>query len=400
MTLRQGTLTLVLLLGAFGLAACGSSTGSATSTTTNPRPSHTVVYTFGVAGTQGPVIQTEHEAPAPIRGIVGDVVQIATSNSDTYALTSSGTVWAWGVGSYGELGNGSTPLYRSVAVKVDFPEGVTITSLPNPMPFDGGLAIDSRGDAWGWGLNATNDLCLPGGTVVSRPEKIPLPNVTLGTGARTHSLLVSSGTLYACGSGEYGELGNGSTASSSTPTPVIGLPEGEVKALTSSWGASGALMSDGAYYDWGYNQAGQLGNGTTTDSAIPVHVALPEAVDQVFQGGSGATNGQTIAILDNGTLWTWGNGRHGQLGNGRINSSSTPIRITLPGGAEAATVASGGYASYAIDRSGKLWSWGRNDNGQLGTGSRGPDQLTPVSTGLSLTQISSTAQNAAGLRRG
>jgi alpha-tubulin suppressor-like RCC1 family protein len=400
MTRRQGALTLALLLGAVGLTACGGGTGSATSATTNPGSSHTVVYTFGVAGTKGPVNQTEHETPTPISGIVGNVVQIATSNSDTYALTSSGTVWAWGVGSNGELGNGSTPLYRPAAVKVDFPEGVTITSLPNPMPFDGGLAIDSRGEAWGWGLNVTNDLCLPGEAVVSRPEKIPLPDVTLGTGARTHSLLVSNGTLYACGSGEFGELGNGSTASSSTPTPVVGLPQGEVKALTSSWGASGALMADGAYYNWGYNQAGQLGDGSTTDSAVPIHVALPGAVDQVFQGGSGASNGQTIAILANGTLWTWGNGTHGQLGNGGISSSKTPNRITLPGGAKAAKVASGGFASYAIDLSGKLWSWGRNDNGQLGTGGRGPDRLTPVSTGLSLTQISSTAQNAAGLRQG
>jgi alpha-tubulin suppressor-like RCC1 family protein len=400
MTRRQGALTTALLLGALGLTACGGGTGSAPSTTTHPKSSHTVVYTFGVAGTEGPVIQTEHEAPTPISGIVGDVVQIATSNSDTYALTSNGAVWAWGVGSNGELGDGSTPLHTQAAVKVDFPEGVTITSLPNPMPFDGGLAIDSRGEAWGWGFNVTNDLCLPGGTVVSRPEEIPLPNVTLGTGARTHSLVVSDGTLYACGSGQFGELGNGSTASSSTPTPVVGLPAGPIKALTSSWGASGALMADGSYYNWGYNQAGQLGNGTTTDSAVPTHVTLPAPVDQVFQGGSGAKNGQTIAILANGTLWTWGNGTHGQLGNGGTNSSATPIRITLPGGAKAANVASGGYASYAIDVSGTLWSWGRNDDGQLGTGGRGPDQLTPVSTGLSLTQVSSTAQNAAGLRQG
>jgi alpha-tubulin suppressor-like RCC1 family protein len=91
---------------------------------------------------------------------------------------------------------------------------------------------------------------------------------------------------------------------------------------------------------------------------------------------------------------------HGQLGNGGTTSSTTPIRITLPRGANPAEVASGGYASYAIDTSGKLWSWGRNDDGQLGTGGRGPDRLTPVATGLSLTQISSTAQNAAGLRRG
>lgn len=241
MNRRRGLLALAsVLLGACGLTACGGGSGPATSDTTTPSSSDAVVYTFGVAGTQGPVTQTEHEEPTPISGIVGRVVQIATSNSDTYALTSTGTVWAVGVGNYGELGNGTTPLYTRTAVQVDFPKGVTIHSLPNPMPFDGGLAIDAHGDAWAWGLNVTNDLCLPTGTVVIRPEKIPLANVTLGTGARTHSMFVSNGTLYACGSGEFGELGNGSTASSSTPTPVLELPKGSIKALTSSWRGSGA----------------------------------------------------------------------------------------------------------------------------------------------------------------
>lgn len=385
-----------VLLSAFALAAIGGGTASAQPTT--KALAKPTVYTFGVAGTLGPVVQTEHEAPTAISGIKGTVTQIATSNSNTYALTSTGTLWAWGVGSNGELGNGRTPLYTRTAVKVLVPKGVTITSLPNPMPFDGGLAIDSHGDAWGWGLNASHDLCLPSGTVVSKPKKIPLSHVTLGTGARTHSLFDANGAVVACGSGDFGELGNGSTASSSAPTPVIGLPEGKVKTLTSSWGGSGALMADGSYYDWGYNQAGQLGNGTTSDSAVPVSVALPAAVDQVFQGGSGAKNGQTIAILAGDSLWLWGDGTHGQLGDGTADDATTPIRITLPEGALPAAVASGGYASYAIDHSGRLWAWGRNDDGQLGTGRSGPDQLRPVSTGLSLAQISSTAQNAAGLR--
>ncbi len=386
------TFVAVVGLGAYG---GGSAWGHAATGGVN-RP---VVYTFGVAGTKGKVIQTRHEKPTPIPGIQGTVVRVATSNSDTYALTSSGTVWAWGVGSNGELGNGSRPLYVRTAVEVDFPTGVRITSLPNPMPFDGGLAIDSHGDAWGWGFNVNNDLCLPGGIVVLRPAEIPLTDVTLGTGARDHSVFDSHGTVYACGNGEFGELGNGGTANSSTPTPVVGLPQGAVKTLTSSWGGSGALMEDGAYYDWGYNQAGQLGDGTTTDSPVPVHVDLPEAVAQVFQGGSGAKNGQSIAILADDSLWTWGNGTHGQLGNGSEASSRTPIHITLPDGARAATVASGGYASYAIDTSGKLWAWGRNDSGQLGTGGSGPDRSTPVPVRISLRQISSTAQNVAGLAR-
>jgi alpha-tubulin suppressor-like RCC1 family protein len=389
----------ITLIALLGLTACASAGTTAHPSGAGAAARGAVVYTFGVAGTRGPVPQTLHDKPTPIRGIAGSVIQIATSNSDTYALTSAGTVWAWGVGSYGELGNGSTPAYVRTAAKVDFPKGVKITSLPNPMPFDGGLAIDSRGVAWGWGLNASHDLCLPGGLLITRPAKIPLPHVTLASGARTHSLFDSDGTVYACGDGAYGELGNGSTASRPAPTAVLRLPEGKVKALTSSWGGSGALMADGSYYDWGYNQAGQLGDGSTTDSAVPVRVPLPGPVDQVFQGGSGPTNGQTIAVLADGSLWTWGNGTHGQLGNGSTRSSATPIRITLPHGAKPVTVASGGYASYAIDQTGRLWAWGRNTDGQLGTGSSGPDQLTPVSTGITLTQISATAQNAAGLRQ-
>ena len=73
----------------------------------------------------------------------GEVGQIATSNSDGYALTSSGSVWAWGVSSYGELGDGTTVAYDTRAVKVAFLAGVKIHALANPMPFDGALAIDS-----------------------------------------------------------------------------------------------------------------------------------------------------------------------------------------------------------------------------------------------------------------
>jgi alpha-tubulin suppressor-like RCC1 family protein len=325
-------------------------------------------------------------------------VQIATSNSDGYALTSSGSVWAWGVASYGELGNGTHPAYSTRAVKVDFPAGVKITALANPMPFDGALAIDSHGHVWGWGLNANGDLCLSGLTDL-RPSELSLSRVTLATGARTHSLFDSAGKVYACGSGEYGVLGTGSTTSSATPVPVVGLPStARVTALTSSWEGSGALLGNGAYFDWGYNAAGQLGNGSTTDSAVPVPVNLPAAVRQVFQGGSGAKNGQTVAILVNGSVWAWGDNDRGQLGVGTKVSSEVPLRVEVPNGVTFARVSSGGYASYAIDRSGRLWAWGDNRSGQLGTGSRVTMATKPVSVGLRLTQVSSTAQNVAGFQ--
>jgi alpha-tubulin suppressor-like RCC1 family protein len=375
------------------LAAC-SGTGPAPKQSTS-----TTVYRFGVVGNRGAITQLELSTPTEVSGITGEVVQIATSNSNGFALTSTGTVWAWGVNVYGELGNGTTSPFDTRAVKVDFPAGVNIASLANPMPFDGALAIDAHGHAWGWGLNLEGDLCLSGQQEL-RPMQLPLSGVTLATGALTHSLFDSRGRVYACGSGTYGVLGNGTTTPSPTPTAVVGLPStARVTALTSSWGGAGALLSDGTYFNWGYNAAGQLGNGSAADSDLPVRVGLPAGVREVFQGGSGPTNGQSIAILTNGSVWTWGNNRKGQLGNGSTVSSAVPIKVDVPSGVTFVKVNSGGYSSYAIDGSGRLWAWGGNQNGQLGTGNGTPIETHPVDVGVHLTQVSSTASNVAGFVR-
>jgi alpha-tubulin suppressor-like RCC1 family protein len=376
------------------LALLGWGSPSGASSHSSP----TVVYRFGVVGNRGALTQLQLNRPTPVIGIGGRVVQVATSNSDGYALTSSGTVWAWGVASYGELGDGTDSAYSTKAVEVLFPAGVRIVALANPMPFDGALAIDSQSHVWGWGLNALGDLCLSGLSEL-KPEELPLSSVTLATGARTHSLFVSGGSVYACGDGQYGVLGTGSTTSSVTPVPVIGLPKtARVTGLTSSWEGSGALLGNGAYYDWGYNAAGQLGDGSTADSDMPVRVSLPGAVRQVFQGGSGPTNGQTMAILANGSVWAWGDNDRGQLGDGTRVSSNVPLRVDVPRGVSFVMVSSGGYASFAIDRSGRLWAWGGNQSGQLGTGGTPVVATRPIMVGIRLTQISSTAQNVAGLR--
>ena len=355
------------------------------------------VLSWGAVGSKGK-LPGGHRRPVPVAGIVGTVTSIATSNSDSYALTSAGQVWAWGAGAMGELGNETTPQVTERAVQVDFPAGVTIRSLANPMPFDGGLAIDSQGGLWGWGVNTASELCLPGPQVVLRPTQLPVHGVTLATGAARHIVFDAGGTVYACGQGLAGQLGDGSFRRAPTPVAVVGLPTVGVKALTSSWMGSGALMSDGSYYDWGYNASGQLGNGTTTNSAVPVHVTLPASVAQASMGGSTAANGQTIVLLTNGQVWTWGNGAFGQMGNGSTVSSPSPLQLMPPGSARWVFVNSGGYASYAVDAAGTLWSWGRNDVGQLGTGRTPSTTATPLDVGVTMTRVSSTADNVAGLR--
>lgn len=399
---RRTAIGLSAFLGAVALLAAACGTGSSAparsgpGTTTAGVTSGSTVYRWGVVGNKGAISQLQLDRPTPVVGVHGHVVQVATSNSDGYALTSAGTVYGWGVNSYGELGEGKLTPYDTAAVRVDFPAGVRIATLANPMPFDAGLAIDTSGRAWGWGLNGDGDLCLPG-LVEAKPAPIPLPDVTLASGARTHALFVSQGTVSACGSGDAGELGNGSLASSRTPVAVTGLPVGaEVTALTSSWEGSGALLADGDYYNWGYNAAGQLGNGSTDDSARPVKVALPGPVREAFQGGSGAKNGQTVVILRNGQVWTWGDNDRGQLGIGSRTSSLVPTAVHVPDGVTFVTVSSGGYASYAVDSKGRLWAWGDNRSGQLGTGADRTESTLPVDVGLRITRISSTAQNVAG----
>lgn len=408
MKCKQAVLPALVLATLAGVAACGTATAATAADRTaahstaadSPaaRASGTPLYRWGMFARDK---QDESTTPAAVAGVKGRIVQIATSNSDTYALTSDGTVWALGAGSYGELGNGTTAQDVTRAVKVSFPAGVKITALPNPMPYDAALAIDSRGHAWTWGFDLSGDLCQTGLTDLPelRPRLVPgLSDVTLATGARGHSLFDSHGKVYACGSGVDGVLGDGSTASSSKPVAVTGLPAtARVTALTSSWNGSGALLSNGAYYDWGYNAAGQLGDGTTANSDVPVHVKLPAPVRQVSQGGSLADNGQTLAMLADNSLWTWGANRAGQLGDGTTARSDVPVRVHVPAGVSFVKVNSGGSTSYAIDSSGRLWAWGNNAKGQLGTGSSVTDETSPVDVGIHLAQVSSTASNAAGL---
>jgi alpha-tubulin suppressor-like RCC1 family protein len=360
-------------------------------------------YIWGLPhGTNTVQKNLEHTSPTAVKGIPNPVVQVVATNSDYYALDNTGAVWAWGAANEGELGN-SQPTkthYILTPTQVLFPAGVTIASLTNTMPDATGMAIDTNGNVWGWGYNNSNELCVKSQNIFT-PVMVPISNVTLASGAGDHGLYYSNGILYACGGNANGDLGAGlsSPYTSAKPVVVSGLPSEPISNLTTSWHNSGALMNDGTYYDWGFNGSGQLGNGTTTDSNVPVSVTLPQTATQVSLGGSLASNGQTIALLSDGSVWMWGNNSYGQLGNGTYSSSTTPVPVSVPNGVTFALVDSGGAAAYAIDTTGNTWAWGQNNDGQLGIGGKASSKTydLPVSLNLDLTEISSTAYNVYGL---
>jgi alpha-tubulin suppressor-like RCC1 family protein len=325
----------------------------------------------------------------------GTVAEIGTSNSTEYALLADGSLYAWGLGTQGELGDGGLANSLDVPVRVRFPAGVKIASIPtDAMPFDTGLAVDTHGHVWGWGDNGGGELCLGNRKMYPTPVRLPLSGVTAVAGASAHGLYEAAGTVYACGLNFDGDLGDGSWRNSTTPVKVEGLNGAHVVRLVAAFANSGALLANGKYFDWGYNGAGQLGDGVAgKGSDVPVRVHLPDAVAQVAQGGSVWDNGQTLVKLADGSLWSWGNDRAGQLGNGSVGMSPVPVRFHAPPGVKYTSLATGSATSYAVSAGGEVYAWGVSYEGQLGNGYLST-ALAPIVIASGATFVSATANNA------
>jgi alpha-tubulin suppressor-like RCC1 family protein len=324
----------------------------------------------------------------------GQVAEIGTSNSTEYALLTNGQLYAWGLGTEGELGDGTRLNSFTRPVLVHFPPGVTIASIPTDvMPYDTALAVDTTGHVWGWGVNGGGELCLGNTKTYLTPVRLPLSNVGTLAGASNHALYDAGGTVYACGQNLEGSLGDGSWHNSTTPVPVAGLRGATVIQLVASFANAGAVLSNGEYLDWGYNAQGQLGDGRHgPPSDVPVQVDLPGPVTQVAEGGSIWGNGQTLVMLSDGELWSWGAGGFYQLGNERAGLEASPVRFYPPVGVTYESLATGSATSYAVSVTGQVYAWGVNFVGQVGNGLMRTAK-TPVLVASGATAISATANN-------
>jgi alpha-tubulin suppressor-like RCC1 family protein len=299
---------------------------------------------------------------------------IAAGNSFALATASNGKLYAWGKSGWGALGDGPTDNHWAA---VRLPSGVRPTAVAAGERHC--LAIGSDGKLYAWGFNASGEL----GNGTRNESSIPLV-VSLSVGVMPkavaaggeHSLAIgSNGTLYAWGQNNAGQLGNGTTKDSWTPVEVS-LPAGVTpRAIAAGWGHSLAIGSNGKLYAWGQNNAGQLGNGTTKDSSVPVVVSLPSGVTPTAIAAGGE---HSLAIGNDGNLYAWGKNNDGQLGNGTTKDSSIPMVVKLPAGAMPMAVSAGVHFNLAIGSDGKLYSWGANGLDQLGSGTPVRNSSTPV----------------------
>ena len=180
------------------------------------------------------------------------------------------------------------------------------------------------------------------------------------SGGYSHTVaLRADGTVMAWGNNSHGQLGDGTTISSSSPLVVPGLAK--VMAVAAGGQYTIALKADGTLVAWGYNDYGQLGDGTTTTRLSPVAVPGLSNMAAVAAGGN-----YTVALKSDGAVMMWGNNDYGQLGDGTTASSSSPL--VVPGLTGVVAVAAGSQHTVALKADGTLVAWGNNDYGQLGDG--------------------------------
>ncbi len=296
------------------------------------------------------------------------VTAISAGDSHSLAL-KDGVVYAWGNGANGRLGNNGTS-HQSTPVKVSggamgTNEGVTAISAGNSHS----LALKGN-TVYAWGLGAQGQLGNNNTSDINTPVQVSDISTAVEISAGDfHSLArLLDGTVRAWGSNSAGKLGDGTITHSSTPVQVSGIST----AVEISAGSSHSLarLSDGTVRAWGYNMGGRLGDGTEIDRYTPVQVSGISTAVEISAGGV-----HSLARLSDGTVRAWGINSFGQLGNGTNTNSNVPVQVSGISTAEEISTGSGHSLARLSDGTDK--AWGANNFGQLGDGGTS-NRNTPV----------------------
>jgi alpha-tubulin suppressor-like RCC1 family protein len=309
------------------------------------------------------------------------VTAVAAGGYHSLGLLNTGEVMSWGYNGYGELGDGTTA-NSEVPVEVPGLNGVTAISAGE---FHS-LALLGAGTVMAWGAN--NDGQLGDGTTSNSDTPVEVRGLTgvaavsaggCGRFPEGHSLaLLTTGRVMAWGGNQYGQLGNGTTSGSDVPVEVPGLRE--VVAVSAGEFFSLALLKNGRVMAWGRNNLGQLGDGTTSPAIdVPVEVTELAGVTAISAGGcGGSSEGHSLALLSNGAVTAWGYNGSGELGNGTTANSDVPVKVRGLAGVTA--VSAGTSHSVALRQNGTVAAWGANYSGQLGDGSTTPSDVPVAMT--------------------
>jgi len=372
-------LTLVLLMPTIPLEAAAD-TPAASASTLSTSVSAGYLWDWGnnTKYQLGDGSTTNQEKPQGLDADdIEDVVAVAGGLYHSLAVDEDGTVWAWGNNSKDQLGNEDADSSESSPLEVDDLEDIIAAAAGG----DHNLALDDEGYVWAWGYNSTGQLGINSTSTKENAIKVKggeqnesyLSNIEAIAAGYAFSLaLDKDGHVWAWGDNSKGQLGNSSTSKQTTPIEVKTGEQNDnstylsnIVAIAAGYQFSLAVDEEGNIWSWGYNNYGQLGNADTNTEKTPVQV---EDISNAIAVAAGQYH--SLALTDEGKVYAWGYNKYGQLGNGDTDTEKTPVAVEDSDMDQEIESISAGYNhSLALDADGTVWSWGDNNYGQLGDGS-------------------------------
>jgi alpha-tubulin suppressor-like RCC1 family protein len=295
---------------------------------------------------------------------------------NTFGIKTDGTMWSWGDNLHGMLGLGIGPDEMSATYA---PTQIGTDNDWQMVSAGKGLghhaaAIKSNGTLWVWGDNDQGQL--GDGSYIEKYAPTQLGTDTnwkeVRCGANFMLAIKTDGTLWSCGyNGSLGLLANGGI---DTNVLTQAGTDSDWDKITAGQNNGFAIKTNGTLWAWGSNGFGAMGIGVNYGVySTPTQVGTETDWATVdYDGMSG------MALKTNGTLWTWGYNDDGQLGNGNYDFSVSPVQI---GGNDWQSIAAEAASCFAIKTDGTLWTWGSNYYQQLGTGTGEPNDNVPVQLG-------------------
>jgi alpha-tubulin suppressor-like RCC1 family protein len=328
---------------------------------------------FGQLGNNAVLSQ---RTPVSVLGAIKTFCQISCGDNHTVAIDKNGRAWGWGYNSVGQLGNNSlisqrTPVSVLGAVKTFCQIAAKLLNT---------VAVDKNGRTWVWG-SASNS-----GTDSDAYKYTPKSiggavktfcQIFTGSGGNSkHGAGIDkNGRAWGWGYNNNGQVGINTTGFVvDSPNSVLGAVKTFCK-ISGGGSHTSAIDKNGRAWGWGYNLYGQLGNNAIVSQLTPVSVL--GAIKTFCKINPGQNH--TAAIDKNGRAWCWGRVVFGQVGDNQITTDRlTPVSV-LGAIKTFCEISGGGSHTLAIDKNGRAWGWGYNNNGQVGDNSPFTNRLTPVS---------------------
>ncbi|KAG1657956.1 hypothetical protein FOA52_004727 [Chlamydomonas sp. UWO 241] len=329
----------------------------------------------GEDGALGHGSSDEVPLPKAVWDLLGEsAVLVACGAEYTIAVTPE-TTYSWGWGDFGRLGHGSCD-DSFVPKPISFFSGMSVAAVACGDTHT--LVTTRSGELYAFGRNQNGQLGV--GDRDDRLSPVLVADLkghvitSVSCGAE-HSVVASSTCdVYAWGWGRYGNLGDGGRDDSLSPVRCCGLDTAGVSVVACGWRHSVAVGGDGRIYTFGWSKYGQLGHGDDVDCMTAKRVEGLAGVRVVRVAGGWR---HTMAADSDGVLYAWGWNKFGQLGLGDCDDRSAPTVVSLPGGGTVAALACGWRHTMASTTDGRVYSWGRGVNGQLGHGKE-EDKNTPT----------------------